>query len=99
MGAGDIFSVVPLYEVRGGVVVGVLRAGVALLLLLLLMVLMMVVVLLRVAVHGVEAGGVAGVVVAAVGGGVVVGAAVFVGSGLHTVGVHLIKQLHYLKNY
>ena len=97
MGAGEIFSVVPLYEVRGGVVVGVLRAGVALL--LLLMVLMMVVVLLRVAVHGVEAGGVAGVVVAAVGGGVVVGAAVFVGSGLHTVGVHLIKQLHYLKNY
>ena len=97
MGAGEIFSVVPLYEVRGGVVVGVLRAGVALL--LLLMVLMMVVVLLRVAVHGVEAGGVAGVVVAAVGGGVVVGAAMFVGSGLHTVGVHLIKQLHYLKNF
>ena len=98
MGAGEIFSVVPLYEVRGGVVVGVLGAGVALL--LLLMVLMMVVVLLWVAVHGVEAGGVAGVVVAAVGGGVVVGAAVFVGSGLHTVGVHLIKQfLHYLKNY
>ena len=96
MGAGEIFSVVPLYEVRGGVVVGVLRAGVALLLLLLM--LMMVVVLLWVAVHGVEAGGVAGVVVAAVGGRVVVGA-VFVGSRLHTVGVHLIKQLHYLKNY
>ena len=93
MGAGEIFSVVPLYEVRGGVVVGVLRAGVALLLLLLLM---MVVVLLRVAVHGVEAGGVAGVVVAAVGGGVVVGAAVFVGSGLHTVGVHLIKIFHFI---
>ena len=97
MGAGEIFSVVPLYEICGGVVVGVLRAGVALL--LLLMVLMMVVVLLWVAVHGVEAGGVAGVVVAAVSGGVVVGAAVFVGSGLHTVGVHLIKQFYYLKNY
>ena len=56
---------------------------------------MMVVVLLWVAVHGVEAGGVAGVVVAAVGGGVVVGAAVFVGSGLHTVGVHLKQKIFY----
>ena len=46
MGAGEIFSVVPLYEVRGGVVVGVLGAGVALLLQLLLM-LMLVVVVLR----------------------------------------------------